>query len=137
MPRTLKHPGFGTRRRDTMTVVLDVRHQATCPFCLVPLSGTSLVFHRHLAMCDRCWTSGDRVSRRFWNRVQTLKLAGHFSQAANLIFFTPKEHWPSDVALHQVLGLRELSPHTQSTRHDRHNPNRETPEQHTNGNRSA
>lgn len=128
MPRTLKHPSFSARRRDTMTVILDVRHQASCPFCLAPIPGTGVQFHRHLALCDRCWRSGARVSRRFWNRVQTLKLAGHFSQAANLIFFTPKEHWPSDVALHLVLGLQEPTPQTAHTRHDRHNPTRTPPE---------
>jgi hypothetical protein len=118
----MKHPGFGTRRRDTMTVVLQVRHQATCPFCLAPLSGQATVFHRHLALCDPCWCSGARVSRRFWNRVVLLKLADHFTQSANLIFFTPKEHWPSDLALHLALDLRELSPTTANQRERRHRP---------------
>ena len=130
MPRDMKHPGFGSRRRDSMTVVLDVRHQATCPFCLAPLPGTGIQFHRHLALCGRCWDSGARVSRRFWNRVQALDLVGHFSRSANLIFFTPKEHYPRDVALHQTLGLVELTPVTFHQRRDDARTRPERPENH-------
>jgi hypothetical protein len=119
MPLGQRSASLSRRRGDTMTVILDVRYQATCPFCLAPLPAKGVMFHRHLALCDRCYRHSHRVSRRWLNRVERLKMLGHFTSVAGLFFFCPRSDWPADVALHMALGLTELSPVTTHQRSER------------------
>lgn len=126
MPPAPKHPSFARRRDDSMTVMIAVKYVATCPFCLAPLGGQATTFHRHLALCDRCWKAGCRVSRRYWRRVVLLNFTRHFTSVANLSFWCPRPDWPRDLALHVGLGLTELSaPVVKAHRtHDRNQPSR-------------
>lgn len=98
------------RRTENMIFTFRLDYLATCPFCLAALPGRDVMFHRHLALCGPCWRSGARVSRRWLHRVRFLQLNRHFTTVAGLSFFIPGEGYPPDVALHQALGLVELSP---------------------------
>jgi hypothetical protein len=117
-----KHPGFTRRRDDLFSLTIRLSHRPTCPFCLAPLADRAVTFHRHLALCSRCFGQGSRVSRRFWNRTIRLHLTQHFTGEAGLIFWTPQADWPSRVALHQALGLVELTPVVTRTHREQHTP---------------